>query len=251
MTDHTQKLKRPPIVEAVVDIDCDLPPNVTIETLEQPARSHFQKEYPVVQTRQILEHKVEAKGNEPPKTSMRRGVEGYLFKTEDGRQLVQVRTQGFSFNRLAPYSTLDDYLPEIERTWKLFVGFAAPVQIRAIRLRCINRIPLPSIEEKVELRDFLKVEVGFPEESGLQLVRFLNRYAALDPETSNWVEAILTCSQPEGETLPIILDITATNSKRVQPDDWPQILGELQVLRNLKNRVFFNTLKETCLQLFR
>ena len=38
---------------------------------------------------------------------------------------------------------LDEYLPEIERTWRFFVELASPVQVRRIRLRYINRILLP------------------------------------------------------------------------------------------------------------
>ena len=70
---------------------------------------------------------------------------------------MQVRAQGFSFNRLAPYSGLDDYLPEIERTWSLYVDLASPVQIRAIRLRYINRILLPLAANTVDLDEYLKI----------------------------------------------------------------------------------------------
>ena len=73
--------------------------------------------------------------------SVRRGIQALQFLHADEKQLVQVRAQGFSFNRLAPYTSLDDYLPEIERTWHLFVGLASPVQIRVVQLRYINRIP--------------------------------------------------------------------------------------------------------------
>ena len=248
---HNQKLKSPPVIEAVVDINCDLPPNIEIEGLEQAARDLFRGEYPLFQTRQLFEHTIQAKGDAPPKASLRRDIEGYLFKTADEKQLVQVRAKGFSFNRLAPYSTLDAYLTEIERTWTLYSSIASPVQIRDIRLRYINLFKLPSVSDKVELKDFLKVDVSFPEESGLQLVGFLNRYSAVDPHTRHRAETILTCKQPENNALPIILDITAVNNKQMQPDDWTKILSEIQALRGLKNRVFFNTLTEQCLQRFK
>jgi uncharacterized protein (TIGR04255 family) len=251
MTGPTSKLNRPPIVEAVVDIDCDLPPILEIEALEKPARDCFRVEYPDFQTRFMFEHVFEAKGDAPPRTSTRREIGGYLFKHEDGKQLVQVRAQGFSFNRLAPYSTLDDYLPEVERTWKMFVKLAAPVQVRGIRLRYINRLPIPAVEGRVELNDFLKVGPRLSDERSLALVGFLNQNSAVETKTGNEVKTILTLRKPERDIVPIIFDITAGNGESAQPEDWPQILSRLQALRDLKNRVFFDTLTEKCLQLFR
>ena len=50
----------------------------------------------------------------------KRAIQSLQFLHEDEKQLVQVMAQGFSFNRLAPYTSLDDYLPVIQRTWELF-----------------------------------------------------------------------------------------------------------------------------------
>lgn len=65
------------------------------------------------------------------------------FLKNDEKQLVQIRPQGYSFNRLAPYGGFDEYLPEIERAWRLFVDIVMPLQVKLIRLRYINRFLLP------------------------------------------------------------------------------------------------------------
>lgn len=46
MTDTYPKLDKPPIVEAVLDFDCDVPPDKTLKPLEQPARAAFADRYP-------------------------------------------------------------------------------------------------------------------------------------------------------------------------------------------------------------
>jgi len=247
----SQKLNKPPIVEAVLDINCDLPPTMDIKLLEEPARERFMGQYPEFRTRHVWEHEFQARAVEIAQTNTRRDFQGYMFLQEDGKQLVQVRGQGYSFNRLAPYTTLDDYLLEVERTWRLYAELLQPVQVTTIQLRYINKINLPLMGDKVELDEYLKLGPRLPDEERLNFKGFLNQYVAGEIETGNEVKTILTSQKPEGATLPIIFDITAAKDVALNSDDWNGILQTIQSLRRLKNYVFFNTLKEErCLPLF-
>lgn len=250
MSEPSQELANPPIVEAVVDIDCDLPPGVDLAALKEKAQTCFQAEYPDFQTRYMFEHEFQTKGDADLRASSRRGVDGYLFRREDKTQLVQVRRQGFSFNRLEPYSSLDDYLPEIERRWGQFVEFAEPVQIRVIRLRYVNRLPLPLSGAMLDLDTYLRVGPRLPDEERLSFAGFLNQHKAVERETGNEVRTVLTSRKPESGVLPVIFDITASKAVDMEPDEWPVISSTIQCLRELKNRVFYNTLTEQCLKLF-
>src|SRR3954453_17162563 len=102
MNETGLKLQRAPIVEAVLEIECDLPPGQDLGALETPAREIFRDRYPKQQTQLIQENQIETKPDEPPKMSLRKGVQAFLFFQEAEKQLVYVRAQGFSFNRLAP-----------------------------------------------------------------------------------------------------------------------------------------------------
>ena len=135
MDDTKHQLLKAPIIEAVLDIDCDLPPAFDLAALETSSRERFRDQYPKLRKLFMQEHTIQAKPDALPTMSVRHATQSLQFLHEDERQLVQVRAQGFSFNRLAPYTSLDSYLPEIERTWRLFVSIAAPVQIRTVRLR--------------------------------------------------------------------------------------------------------------------
>jgi uncharacterized protein (TIGR04255 family) len=132
------KLSHAPIVEAVLDVDCDMAPAFDLTALEETSREAFQDRYPKFRTQFLEEHHIEQKAGQPPQVSVRRRLQALQFLQEDQKQLVQVRMQGFSFNRLAPYTSLDDYLLEIERAWGLFASITSPVQIRAVRLRSIQ-----------------------------------------------------------------------------------------------------------------
>jgi uncharacterized protein (TIGR04255 family) len=250
MSSTLPKLKNPPIVEAVVDIDCDLPPNVPFESLEERGRDCFADKYPVRETRFSLEHEVEFEGDTAPKTRSKKEVEKYLFLQEDRRQLVQIRRQGFSFNRLAPYTTLDEYLPEIERTWERFVRCVNPVRVREIRLRYINRIRLPLADGKVDLDLYLSAGPRLPNEENLSFAGFLSQYVAVEKETKNQVRTILTSSQRTEDFGELIFDITAFSRLPSDTLEWSHISSHILSLRNLKNSIFRDTLTPQCLELF-
>lgn len=250
MSETEFKLAKAPIVEAVVDIDCDMPPGFDLAALEGAARERFLSEYSKQRAQLISEAKIEAEADQKPLMSFRHAIQAFQFLQADEKQLVQVRARGFSFNRLAPYTTLDDYLPEIERTWELFVGLVLPVQIRAVRLRYVNRIMLPFAGGRVDLDDYIKLGPRLPDEEKLLLGGFLNQYIAVETDTKNQVNIVLTAQPPENEKLPIIFDISALSEGTVEPDDWESVRARITSLRTLKNRIFRNTLTDQCLNLF-
>ena len=252
MSDTDLKLAHAPIVEAVLDIDCDMPPAQEVAALETVARDRFHAQYPKFRTQFQQGFRIERQSGGPPQFATDRpGVQAFRFLQEDERQLVQVRARGFSFNRLAPYTSLDDYLPEIERTWRLFVGLAAPTQIRSVRLRYINRILLPLTADRVELDDYLAIGPRLPDEERLTFVGFLNQHTALEADTGNQVNIILTTQSRGPDVLPLIFDITALREESAEPENWDWIVARIQSLRRLKNRVFKNSLTERCLELLR
>jgi len=165
----------------------------------------------------VQEMQFEAKGGEAPRVSARQGLQALMFLAPDERQLVQLRPQGYSFNRLAPYASLDHYLPEIERTWKLFVEWAAPVQVRLIRLRFINRILLPSDDGSVNLDNYLKLGPRLPDAANLTFSGFFNQHSAVESATGNAVNITMATQPLEDAKLPVILDIEA----------YQDVLGEL------------------------
>lgn len=250
MNERLQQIRIPPIVEAVLDIDCDMPPAFDLAALEPSAHDALRQHYPNLRKQFIQEHRFVAPINGAPKMTSKQGIQALQFLQDGERQLVQVRVQGFSFNRLAPYVSLDDYLPEMERTWRLFVGFAAPVQVRLVRLRCINRILLPVTAGRVELDDYLKLGPRLADEEKLTFAGFLNQHSAVEAGTENRVNIVLATQPQESDNLPVIFDIESFRSVDGEPSDWSLLRSRIQSLRELKNLVFEKTLTDKCLKLF-
>ena len=254
MTASSPTLNNPPIVEAVVDIECDLPPTFDLAGLEAAARTSFGTAYPVTKPQFVQSLQIEAGAagtlDVSTKVSTQHGLQALQFLSLDEKQLVQLRAQGFSFNRLAPYSNLDDYLVEIERTWKLFLDLAHPIQIRRVHLRYINRILLPLVAGRVELDDYLKQGPRLPDEDKLAFAGFLYQYSVVETSSRHQVNVTLAAQPSESNTLPIIFDIQTTSTEPGEPGDWTQLEAKIRSLRSLKNMVFFNSLSEKCLSLF-
>lgn len=250
MNDLELKLANAPIVEAVVDFDCDMPPSFELRDVETQARECYRESYPKFRPQEIHIHNLQNKADGSSEHSVTRELDAYQFLNNDEKQLVQVRKRGYSFNRLAVYSSLDDYLPEIERTWKQFIALVSPVQIRVIRLRYVNRLPLPVVDGNVILDEYLTFAPRLPNEKSFTFTGFLNQHRAREIETGDEINIVLTAQEEDENVLPVIFDISTARAGNIQPDDWHSILATVQALRKLKNRIFKDSLTKSCLSLF-
>ena len=245
------QLDSAPIIEAVLDIDCDLPPTLDWSQLQASAHEVFRSRYPKVRQQFVQSHILTAGEDATPVLQFNEGLGAVQFLTEDEKQLVQFRVNGFSFNRLAPYTTLDDYLAEIDSAWLRFRELVEPVMVRKIGLRMINRILLPMQDGRLNYGDYLTNPPCLPS-TGLKLgiVGFLDQQMAVDEDTGNQVNIVKTSQLPESDTLPVILDIDAYYHCQIPPPEWDSLLPRIISLRNLKNRIFRHTLTPQCLNLF-
>lgn len=251
MDDSRLELRHPPIVEAVLDINCDVPPAQDLVALEAPAIERLKDAYPKNDRQWLQEHRIEAQPDASATSfSSRHAVQALRFHQQGGKQLVQIRTLGYSFNRLAPYTGLDDYLREIERTWRIYRDLAKPSQVRQVRLRFINRILLPFAGTDVALDEYLKLGPRLPDEDNLTLASFFNQYTAVEVATGLEVNVTVTVQPAEGGKLPIIFDNGVVSAEPVAPENWSHLLERITAMRGLKNRVFRNTLTDKCLALF-
>ncbi len=245
------QLDHAPIIEAVLDIDCDLPPTLDWNVLKDAAREAFCDGYPKARQQFVQNHVLTAGEEGSPVLKFNEGLGALQFLTEDEKQLVQFRANGFSFNRLAPYTTLDDYLGEIQTAWEKFRELAGPVMVRKIGLRMINRILLPMDGGKFTFSDYLTTAPRLPD-TGMKLgiVGFLDQQVVADEETGNLANIVKTSQLPENDKLPVILDIDAYFLCQMPPPVWNELLPRIESLRNLKNRIFQHTLTPQCLNLF-
>jgi uncharacterized protein (TIGR04255 family) len=255
-SDKSLSLARSPIIEAVVDIDCDLPADIEFADLEAQATERFSDRYPGFR-RIFRPNSNQFVSGSPPQLDVRAATDAFQLFSETEQQLVQVRRGGYSFNRFRPYKVLDEYLPEIERTWKIFVDLLSPGAIRRIGLRFINQIDLPPAEGIGDLGEYLNLGSRPPEDLSLKFTSVLNEYSAVEDITGNEVKVRLAIREQDVPPpwrrempVPVILDI-AGSQRGSDAQAWENIEPTIQSLRRMDNAIFRSSLTELCLNLFR
>lgn len=241
----------PPITEAILDIQVELPDNINLETLEKfHDYDDIRERFPVKQERKTFTGKVEfsPEGNIsslPPSG----GTDGYLFRSHSEKKIVQARLDGYTFNKLKPYENWNTLKSEARKLWDAYRQITSPVKITRIALRYINRIEIP-----MPLGDFNEYIITTPEIApGLpqELSQFFMRLEVPNPS----IQAMAIISQTmaavtEDYRLPLILDIDViceTDSGCEEAEIW----DKLEQLRIFKNDIFFNSTTAKAKELFR
>ena len=65
---------------------------------------------------------------------------GFSYRSLDEKNIFQVRKDGFSHNRLAPYTEWQSFSAEARRLWSIYRDEAGPADIEMIGLNYINEI---------------------------------------------------------------------------------------------------------------
>jgi uncharacterized protein (TIGR04255 family) len=174
------------------------------------------------------------------------GVQSIQARSADQKEVAQFRIDGFTFNRLAPYTSWDDILPRALRSWNLYTEFCRPEAVVRLAVRNINHILIP--RSVPDLREyFTKPPSGPPGIAGV-MNGFFSTVILDDAKTSCSLK-VTQASQAEldSESVTTILDIEAFVARDYQVDN-QQILQSLESLHDLKNRAFFNSLTDRVLR---
>lgn len=157
-----------PLTEALIDIRVALPPSMAVTDLAK-VRSGEEERYPLEAGHYQLTSQIEINSAERSSaTSAKQTQTGHVFRTTDERQVWQVRFDGFTFSRLAPYDRWETMRDEARRLWQLYRQVLQPQSITRIAVRYINRLELPiSEEQSLDYKDYLRtgpeVSPGLPQ----------------------------------------------------------------------------------------
>ena len=246
-----QTLRNAPITEAIIDFQVEIPTTVIISEALTEVETIVQAEYPVVQTQFSLTGEMNF---DPEHAGVRqvgeRQVNGRFYQTEDKLQIAQFRLDGFTFNRLAPYTDWNEVFPEAMRLWDIYRQAFTPNLISQLSVRFINHFVIPTSIDRLD--DYFTAPVKIPEGLPRRVTNFLTRITLTEEESnvSTDITQALGQSSTEGSTL-TLLDI---NSYRIFEDLDPQnregIVSTLNELRNIKNRTFFGSITERTVGLY-
>ena len=237
-------LKNAPITEALVDFR--VAPAVELPQMTV-AHEQIRDRYPLTEERNLFEGEVRLAEGKLKANTKSLGLHGYFFRTEDKVTVVQFRNDGFTLNRLKPYTKWEEVFPEAMRLWDVYIQLSGVKSVARLALRYINHLRLP-LSEGDDFSKYLLAPVEVPERIPQSVSEFRTRYTAHDNELK--ISVHVTQRLKSGEPHILLLDIDAFKMGPFRPDDKAEIERSLEALHDLKNRVFFNMVNEECLQLF-
>lgn len=235
-----------PLTEAVIDLRVKLPEQTTLEILASLQQGQ-EGTYPTRKNQILMQGQLSDDPDVPPTVS--RTHIGYRFISQDERQVVQVRLDGFTFSRLTPYESWESFRDEARRWWTLYRAETQPETVQRIAVRYINRldIPLPLDDFKEYLRTVPEVSPDLPQElSGYFMQLHIpqeNLRAMLQLN-----EAIVPPPRPEVAS--VMLDIDLFRSDDV-PSQEADLWALFEQLRQRKNEIFEACITERTRELIR
>jgi len=237
-----------PITEALLDIRVSLPGETNLDRLAN-FHNTVKEQYPNKRVRKSWKGGVRIKEGHPELLESQGGPDGYLFTSSDGRQVVQARLDGFTFNRMKPYDRWETFRDQAKALWQIYVKIACPKQITRIALRYINRIEIP-----LPIRDFKDYILTCPEIApGLPqgLAKLFMHLTIPVPEIPAMVLLAQTM-EPVTDTnkLPLIFDIDVFRETGIDIES-EELWKTFEKLHELKNDVFFKSITDEARELFK
>ena len=246
-----ENLPRAPIVEAVIEIRAR-PAEALEETSLRTTIEPNLAGYVFLDSLREFHGEVKFEGGKVSSQKVQDvGWKGVRFRSSDGKHIAQFNRDGFVFNRLEPYLSWEELENESRRLWNIYKDLAQPIDIQRLGLRSINRITLPPGELLFE--DYIQPAPSSPRDLELPFLGFMHKDTLAVPGHPYAVNVIRTIQQlgsgVEGGVA-LILDIDVFTT---QGFDLEQARAERRLLemRWLKNKVFFGSITEKALEMFR
>ena len=241
-------LSRAPLREALIDLRFETP--LPMEAIDRFAGSISQS----YGKKQALWEAVFGlnNGGVSPEASASRKAVGLRLESTDGPFVLQCRESGFTLSRLLPYGRWEDLQSEARRLWALMQDQVGNLMISRIAVRYINEIKIP-----LPLRDFgdyLTCPPKVPDALPQAINGFLTRVIIPD-EVANCVAIVTQAMEgpptegASGAFITVLLDIDVFRNTQIDSLDEAIWVG-LGVLRDQKNRMFFEHVTEATVELY-
>jgi uncharacterized protein (TIGR04255 family) len=172
--------KNAPITEAVLDIRTRLaePSLSTLSEIRDPG-------YPnLFQTPNLMAFTFAVNEGSPSVNTSSEPM-GFSYRSASEKDIFQVRKDGFTHNRLSPYTEWQSFAAEARRLWSLYKSTAKPIAIEFIGLNYINEIYIPfGVSFAVYFRTYVEVPIELPQ----TLMGFSFTYQVLIPNDGGFLQ---------------------------------------------------------------
>jgi uncharacterized protein (TIGR04255 family) len=239
-------LARPPIVEALVDFRVAVAAPVDASKFES-LRDELAARFPTAEQKQRVGSQLTIEAGKVASATTQVVAVGLFFRSADEKRIAQFRTDGFTVNHLAPYSSGDALLTDALDLWPLYQTIAKPQAVTRIALRYINRLELP-YRPGDDFTRFLTTPPDLPVPAPRTVSSFLSRIVAHESPATVIVTQRLEGVPGNGPPT-VLIDIDAFQDGQL-PSSRHDLAERFQQLRGLKNRTFFALLTDEAVGLY-
>jgi uncharacterized protein (TIGR04255 family) len=240
-------LAHAPIAEALLDIQVRLPDQAEVENL-QNVQSRLGDRFPTKQIRKSWSSQFEFRADAAPVAKAAEGLDGYQFRSLDNKEVIQARMNGFAYSRLNPYIDWEHFSRAAKAAWNDYAAIMKPRSVTRIALRYINRILLP---HPADLDEYLTTGPRIASTLPQSITTFFLRAVLQDDASKATVIITETNEEPTRELrLPLILDIDVFRVGMFTCDT-EKLWTQFSPLRELKDRVFFESITDATKELLR
>lgn len=239
-------LTNAPIAEAVVEIRVRLSRPVVQEDFDA-FKNRLRDQFPKAQSIRYVASHLQFDGDEQVKSDTSTSLIGVRVDDDDGRWVVQAKSDGLAVSRLPPYESWDGLIEKLRLVWPVYVELFEPEIVLRLGVRYINRVPLPDTGI-VDLDTVLTAGPRIPPELPQTLTQFVSRVVFPVP-AEGIVLTVLQALEPTpgdivGRHAHVVVDIDAACEQALSPAT-PEIWERLDALRGAKNMAFFGSLTES------
>ena len=239
-------LSNPPITEAVIEIRFS--PSAGIEILKS-ACDYFELDFPKVKPVQQSSVSWKVEGGEMVPGPQESGLDHFRLSSNEDREIIQLKRDRFAFSFVGHYLDWDGFSQQALKAWEQFANKVSIEVVTRLGVRFINNLNLP---QETDLNKFItnlpQIPLGIP----AKMAGFLNQITLSNKEISAFGQITLALdrNRTNEKKLPVIFDIDVFNLEQTQ-NKIELLQKKLLDLRNFKNQIFFNSLTQNGLELYK
>ena len=241
----TQKYKKPPIVEAIIEIRFSEP--LTQKLLDK-AKKLFAKDYPFCEDINNVGVHIDAINKS---AHYKEEPIAYKMTSKETADAIIISAHTFTISRLAPYLGWQSIKERLEQNLQIWEKEIGTRKIQRIGVRYINRIDVPSKKgQKFKFENYLKFYPYLPDDKLLNMSQYTMQ--SVIPVTNEDITIIINSAiipSPLLEHASLIFDIDVSKSDNL-PQRKEDIFIIIEKMREHKNYIFESLITEKSKELF-
>lgn len=232
--------KKPPIVEALIDIQVQLGDNSHANLLEK-LYEKIKADYPKKESILLKTAQIDVQKEQ---TSFINTEAGLKLSSLDKKYIAQIKNTGITFSIVNAYHGWNDLYEKAKKLWSEFYTVMKPVKITRVAVRYINRIDIPAL--KFDLEEYFNV---CPKAFDIALSGFFLQIQIPQAEGGLAIVHQTATVPAQAGFTSILLDLDIFDFQDFQPES-DEFWKRIDILRDQKDKLFENCITDKTRELF-